>query len=68
VPDVVPMITGVNGINISAVELLWDPIPDDREHMNGRVEGYTVRLFCGTISFVIQTPRQLLALITLTLK
>ena len=42
VPSIVPMITGSSGVNISTIIVYWDPIPDDREHIKGRVGGYTV--------------------------
>lgn len=53
VPSIVPVITGNSGINISTIIVYWDPIPDDREHVKGRVGGYTVRivsvLFCSVL-------------------
>ena len=45
VPTVVPMIVDVSNVNESTCILTWDMIPDDREHVKGRVLGYTVRYF-----------------------
>ncbi|XP_052820357.1 contactin-5-like [Mya arenaria] len=44
-PDVVPMISDVSGINISTCVVSWDPIPDTREHIKGRIGGYTIQYY-----------------------
>ncbi|XP_053379339.1 contactin-3-like [Mercenaria mercenaria] len=45
IPSIVPMITGSSGVNISTIIVYWDPIPDDREHVKGRIGGYTIQYY-----------------------
>ena len=42
VPVAVPTITGLSSLNQSSMQVTWNPVPDDRVNMKGRIAGYTV--------------------------
>ncbi|XP_052225224.1 contactin-like [Dreissena polymorpha] len=48
-PDNVPKITSVSGVNLSSVLVTWDPIPDDREHIKGSIGGYTIQYYWNNL-------------------
>ncbi|KAH3788133.1 hypothetical protein DPMN_166264 [Dreissena polymorpha] len=48
-PDIVPKIKSVSGVNLSSVLVTWDPIPDEREHIKGRIGGYTIQYYWNNL-------------------
>ena len=47
VPVARPVMGDCSNYNGSAIHMQWTPVPDDREHMKGRVMGYKVIVVIG---------------------
>ena len=49
VPVARPVMGDCENYNGSAIYMEWTPVPDDREHMKGRVKGYKVWIIMSQV-------------------
>lgn len=42
VPNTVPMSQDIETYNSTSIVVVWEPVPDNREFIKGRVAGYRV--------------------------